>query len=181
MTHNRAGARSAAARGAALLLALALCAPPRAASGRGSRIGSAAHPFGLGGIVGSPTGLSLKYFFGGPHAVDAAAGLGWLGGASFHVHVDYLFHFVVIPTTHFDLPIYAGVGAKASVWFKDKGKYFGSKKSGAAGIGIRVPVGVAFHLKKVPLDPFVEAVPGIGLLPGPGFSIDTAAGVRYYF
>lgn len=180
MSRRRAGRRSWAGAGAALLAALALSAPCGSAA-RGSLIGPPAHPFGLGGIVGSPTGVSLKYFFGGPHAFDAAAGLGWLGGASFHVHADYLLHFVFIPTTHFDLPIYAGVGVKASVWFKDKGKYLGSKKSGAAGLGVRVPVGVAFHLKKVPLDPFVEAVPGVGLLPGPGFSIDTAAGVRYYF
>jgi hypothetical protein len=164
-----------------ILTALAVAAGPRSAEARRSAIGTSAHPFGLGGILGSPSGVSLKCFVAGPHAFDAAAGLGWLGGPSLHVHADYLFHFVFIPTKHFDLPLYFGIGAKASVWEKDKGKFWGSKKTGTTGIGIRVPFGVAFHLKKVRLDPFAELVPGLGLLPGPGFSIDTAAGVRYYF
>lgn len=141
--------------------------------------------FGLGGILGAPTGVTGKVFFDRQHALDFAFGIGWLSGSNLHIHVDYLFHFQVAKTRHFDLPMYVGVGGRFNFWFSEGYHgYWGPKDHdhySQVGLGVRVPVGVAFHLNKVPLDPFFEIAPAVGFLPVPGFTIDAAIGVRYYF
>jgi hypothetical protein len=143
--------------------------------------GTPARPFGLGGIVGHPSGASAKFFFDGLHAVDLAVGLGFVGGRAFHVHSDYLFHALLHRARKFYVLVFFGGGVTFNLWSDDKGKFLGGKKTGRAGLGIRAPIGVAFHILKVPLDPFGEIAPGLGLLPGPSFAIDASAGVRYYF
>ena len=58
-------------------------------------------------------------------------------------------------------------------------------------------MGIAFNLNRVPIDIFIEVVPGVGFVPGvdnrrgdpnfgqrvlaPGFYFESAAGCRYYF
>jgi len=137
---------------------------------------------GLGIMLGAPSGFSLKYYLGQKSAVDFGAGIGWLGGSGVHIHADYLWHFMLARPAHFDLPLYVGVGPKLAIWFKDGRRYWGHKKGdGRVGLGVRVPIGLAFNLHKAPVDIFVEAVPGLGILPGIGMFVDGSVGVRYYF
>ena len=140
--------------------------------------------FGIGGMLGAPTGLSLKYYFNQRHALDFGLGIGFWGGATLYLHGDYKFHFMLTKASHFDLPLYIGVGAKLTVWFTDHDHtYWGDNDAhgGYLGFGIRVPIGVSFNLNKLPLDVFLEIVPGVGLFPGIGAFVDGAVGVRYYF
>src|SRR5689334_13516050 len=53
------------------------------------------HDFGLGLIIGDPTGLSLKGFLTRETAIDGAVGIGLLGGHDLHVHADFLWHFEI--------------------------------------------------------------------------------------
>ena len=48
--------------------------------------------FGLGIIIGEPTGISMKYKLGGITAIDA--GIAWSFGnnSGFHIHSDFLWH-----------------------------------------------------------------------------------------
>ena len=162
-------------------LALALGLTLSAGSARASEVGTS-RAFGLGGMLGAPTGLSLKYYFSPQHALDVGIGIGWLGGSGLHIHVDYLFHFALARTPSFDLPLYIGVGPKLAIWFYDHGtRYWGYKGDGGVGFGVRVPIGIAFNLNAVPVDVFIEAVPGIGFVPGVGGFLDGAVGARYYF
>ena len=140
--------------------------------------------FGIGGMLGAPTGLSLKYYFTPKHALDFGVGIGFWGGATLYVHGDYKFHIMLTQHSAFDLPLYIGVGAKLTIWFTDHDHhYWGDtgRHGGYAGFGIRVPVGISFNLNKLPLDVFLEIVPGLGLFPGIGAFVDGAIGVRYYF
>ena len=61
--------------------------------------------FGLGFILGQPTGISIKYFFAQEHAINAAVGVGWWAGNNFHIHADYNYHFMLTKTASFDLPL----------------------------------------------------------------------------
>jgi hypothetical protein len=66
------------------------------------------------------------------------------------------------------LPFYFGLGAKLLL-------------ASDLGLGIRIPVGLAYLFESAPFDIFVEIVPGLDLLPGTDFGIDGAIGARYYF
>jgi len=125
--------------------------------------------FGLGAVFGEPTGLSAKLWTSQKTAVDAAAAWSFAGSGFFHIHADFLIHnFDLISVSEGQLPLYFGIGA-----FMD----FASE----LGLGIRVPLGLAYHFESAPLDVFAEVAPGLSLLPGTDFYFGGGIGIRYYF
>jgi hypothetical protein len=178
---ERNRARRLVVPSAVLLAALAITAAPAA---HASDIGSG-RPFGLGIILGDPTGLSGKWYINPDHAIDFAIGAGWFTGHSLRIHADYLFHFHLTSNSTFDLPLYIGVGPAFAFWYGDyRDGYWGTKEyygDPRFGLGVRVPFGVSFQFNEVPLDLFIEVVPSIGLLPGIGFFFDWGLGLRYWF
>ena len=165
---------------APLMLVLALSAP-RAARAEGGN-------FGLGLIIGSPTGLSLKYYMSRGHALDAAVGLTTIGSDGIHVHVDYLWHpFVLASEGSFDLAMYVGIGGR--VLDHDRGRGHDDDFH----IGPRAPLGLVFDFLKsgVPLDVFVEVALVLDFIldddndgdDHDGIDLDLNAGIgaRYYF
>lgn len=140
--------------------------------------------FGIGGILGQPTGATFKYYPHPMHGLTAAVGFGWLDGANFHTHLDYAFHIMLTKPQHFDLALYFGVGAKFVYWWhRDGGTWWYGDRTDRhhAGFGLRLPVGVEFNLNKIPLGVFGELAAGLGLFPDIGFFVDGAVGARYYF
>ena len=124
--------------------------------------------FGVGAIIGEPTGLSAKTWLNTHDAVDA--GVAWsISNGWLHIHADYLRHtFGLIPVEVGKLPLYFGLGAKIG---------FGPDIS----IGARVPVGLAYLFDGTPLDVFIELVPGLEIIPDTKFDINGGIGVRYWF
>ncbi len=124
--------------------------------------------FGLGIIIGEPTGLSLKTWLSQKHAVDA--GIAWsLTNDWFHIHADYLIHnFELIDVSQGELPFYFGFGAKLGI-----GHDFS--------FGARVPVGLNYLFEDAPLDVFVEVVPALQLINSIQFQMNGGIGIRYWF
>ena len=124
--------------------------------------------FGAGVIFGEPTGLSLKSWMSSKTAVDAA--VTWSALDDFlYIHADFLIHnFNVIDVSDGQLPLYFGLGAKVG---------FGNNVI----FGARIPIGLDYMFSGAPIDIFVEIVPGLTLLPEPGFDIDGGIGIRYWF
>lgn len=154
--------------GAALAVVAALAAPAAAEGG----------PFGLGLILGEPTGLSAKLFLDKRHAVDAALDFS-LVDDRLEVHADYLFHFTPVlrgelPRGHLLIP-YVGIGGFIGVWERDR------DKDDDAVLGVRIPVGLAWIPKGAPIDVFLELAPGISLLPETDPDIGAGLGVRWFF
>src|SRR5688572_28336210 len=90
-----------------LLPVLALCGALLASSSARAEGG----PFGLGVIVGSPTGVSAKLYLNRTNAIDGAIGLSVLGAGGLHVHADYLWHPLMLARDDaFFLPLYIGAG-----------------------------------------------------------------------
>lgn len=138
--------------------------------------------FGMGLIVGAPTGLSIKNYFSSIHALDVGIGLGWVGGNAFQAHVDYLFHFPMLSTPHFQMPFYLGVGGKLAIWFHHHEDGYWGPHDGQIAIGVRVPFGLSLEFRRAPFDVFAELAPGLGAWSeGVGFFIDGALGFRFYF
>lgn len=142
--------------------------------------------FGLGFILGQPTGISIKYFFAQEHAINAAVGVGWWAGHNFHIHADYNYHFMLTKTPSFDLPLYIGGGIKFFWFYHDRyHPYWDDRRDdddySRAGLGVRVPIGIALHLNKPTLEIFLEVVPGFAFLPWFDGFVDGGVGLRYYF
>ncbi len=139
--------------------------------------------FGIGIILGEPTGVSAKLYLGGRSnaAVDAAAGSAVVGGG-IQAHGDFLLHpWVLTDEEKFVLPAYVGVGVR--LLDADRGR-----TASDFHIGIRAVVGMVFDFKTIPLDVFVE-VAGVGDYvisdddeeKGFGVDLNGGAGVRYWF
>ncbi len=126
--------------------------------------------FGLGLIVGEPTGIALKQWTG--PRTELAAGIAWsfVDEDAFHLHGDYLIHSTSFAAgRHLRSPFYYGLGARLKGGDDD------------TWLGVRVPLGVAFFVNDAPLDFFVEIAPLMDLVPETEFRINAALGVRYYF
>jgi hypothetical protein len=142
--------------------------------------------FGIGLYLGQPTGPTLKYHFTPKHAITGALGLGWWGGHNFHIHVDYGYHFQVKKTGDFDLVLWVGGGLKFFYYYWNNYHPYlyddwRDRDYGRAGIGVRVPLGLAFNLGAVPLELFLEIAPGVAFLPWVDFFADGGIGIRYFF
>ena len=69
--------------------------------------------FGVGVIVGEPTGLCAKLWLSRSTAVDAAAAWSFVDEGALHLHADYIVHkFDLIRPSRGALPIYYGVGGR---------------------------------------------------------------------
>jgi hypothetical protein len=133
---------------------------------------------GAGIIIGEPTGVTAKLYVKDDQAFQAAAGFAFIGGG-IHVHLDYVFHPLVLQSRDsFVLLAYLGPGARL-IQYRD-----GRDESYVA-LGIRGVAGLLFDFKDNPLDAFVEAagVLEYGFDDDEGFgpALNAAAGVRYYF
>ncbi len=126
--------------------------------------------FGLGAILGSPTGLSLKYWFGPQAAIDG--GFAWHFGhdGNVDIHSDYLWHirsrYWAVPNGQ--LPFYIGAGLRV----------IAGRHSEA---GLRIPLGVSYLIQNAPLEVFAEIVPVMRFAPDTAADLDGGIGVRYYF
>jgi hypothetical protein len=126
-------------------------------------------PFGLGVLLGEPTGISAKARLDEVSAIDAAVAWSFVDEGSFYFHADYLYHFTdVLHAYPGDLPLYVGVGGKVSLREDPL-------------VGVRVPFGIAYEFDPAPLDVFLEVAPGVGLFPETSLNIGGGIGIRYYF
>jgi hypothetical protein len=125
--------------------------------------------FGIGIILGEPTGVSGKLWLGGSNALDMAAAWSFKGDDHVLLQADYVWHsFNVISVSSGRLPIYFGIGGR--VLLVDD-PY----------IGVRVPVGLDYLFSNAPVDIFLEIVPILDLAPATDFDLGGGIGVRYWF
>jgi hypothetical protein len=134
-------------------------------------------PFGLGLILGSPTGVSGKLYFNRQNAIDFAVGEAFANERGFHFHLDYLWHpFMLAQDEGFSLPFYLGIGGRIL------------SRDGHAGsdlhLGARAPFGILFDFKRVPLDVFVEVAIIVDIIHNNDddlVDLNAGVGIRYYF
>jgi len=126
--------------------------------------------FGLGIILGEPTGLSAKYWLNSVNAFDYGFGSSFSSNGRVHLHVDYLWHaYDVFPSTEI-FALYFGPGVRVK-----------TRKAGQSLLGIRGVMGAAWFVKTAPLDVFVEIVSVLNLAPDVDMSVNGGLGIRYFF
>lgn len=128
--------------------------------------------FGIGVVLGEPSGVSGKYWLGEQTAIDGAFGYSF--GDRFRVSMDYLVHTNAFEAPEF--PLYYGVGGAIS---GDRG-YIAKSRTGDFALGARGVVGVSYLFTRAPLDAFLEIAPIVFIAPPIGLSIDFCFGIRVY-
>lgn len=138
--------------------------------------------FGLGVIIGEPTGISAKAWTSPVHAFDF--GLGWsVGGdrigtykgrydgrSRVHFHMDYLWHAFDAIHSSERFPLYYGIGGRIN--------------TGAgydASLAVRGVFGIEWMPHHTPIDVFLELVPSLQLTSSTSFGLDAGIGARYFF
>lgn len=136
-------------------------------------------PLGLGLVVGEPTGISAAYRLDKTQSVQALLAWKLTSPGGVLVAADYLFHFDdLLEFEGVRIPLYAGAGAKVAILTGDA--HYKDSDS-AFGLGVRIPLGVRWEFKQVPVEAFLELVPGMLLLPGTIPDIGAGIGARWYF
>ena len=133
--------------------------------------------FGLGVILGDPTGISGKLHLTDRQAITGAVAWSFRGSTTLHLHGDYLLHHnlsgdvkgnlekglrTVTPYFHY------GIGGRLRDEPEDR-------------LGVRLPLGITGRFNNHPIDLFVEIVPLLDLTPATEFDLNAAAGARFYF
>ena len=126
--------------------------------------------FGLGVILGEPTGFSMKGWIDPDAAIDAGLAWSFLHESTFHVHVDYLRHAFHAVTDSGNAPAYYGIGGRI--------------KTGGAGddrVGVRIVGGLDYFIPKTTIDLFGEIAPILDVAPSTRLEINVGIGARYFF
>jgi hypothetical protein len=126
--------------------------------------------FGLGIILGEPTGISAKKWLSDNSALDGAVAWSLVTPSSFHLHADYLYHdFNIFNVKKGKLPLYFGIGFRVRI------------REGDNRLGIRIPVGICYIFDQSPLDIFYELGPVLDLTPATKLRLTSSIGIRYFF
>ena len=168
----------------ALAIAIGIAAPARADTNDDTGRGTDKGTFGLGIILGEPTGITAKLYLKDDQAVQAAIGSAFISGG-FSAHADYVFHpYILQSRPSFVLPVYVGPGVRLIDYTSGRSDAAGNNTSAFA-LGVRVVGGLLFDFKTVPLDVFFEVAPVLEYQFGSGgggaIKLNVGAGVRYYF
>jgi len=127
--------------------------------------------FGLGVIVGEPTGIDAKWFLNDTNALEGALAWSLSNDNNLHIQVDYLHHQYdwIVPKKG-RIPVYFGLGGR--VEFRQNADDLW---------GLRIPVGIAYEFADAPFDLFGEIVPLLELFPDTDFTLEGAIGARFWF
>jgi hypothetical protein len=132
--------------------------------------------FGVGLIVGEPTGVAWKYRISGANAVDGAIGLSPGDRARFHV--DYLWEKHSFQEENLSLHYGAGCGGFTVSRSRGGDTYVFVRRD--LGFAFRGIVGLTYMFPRSPFDAFIEIAPLLIVSPASGMGIDAALGVRLY-
>jgi hypothetical protein len=128
--------------------------------------------YGIGIILGEPSGLSGKYWLNNTNALDFGLGFSFtnFNNSKIQLSCDYLWNNYDFFKTSEKLIIYYGPGIKILTGGSNDAK-----------LGIRGVAGVGWFIKDAPIDMFFEVAPVIYMIPGTIFKIDVGIGARYFF
>jgi hypothetical protein len=141
-------------------LILLPCAIALAADGR------TPSEFGLGLIVGEPSGLNAQIFWGPKSAVDITAAWSWN---------DWF-----MTMADFQIYDYIGDAPREWRWWYGLGGYLALPENQDGTLGIRVPLGIQYHVPHSQIDLWVEAAPALQVVPDTEAEFHAGLGVTVW-
>jgi hypothetical protein len=128
-----------------------------------------AHEFGLGAIIGEPTGINGKIWSGDYSAVDFAMAWSLDDDDAFNFHAGYLVHdYGVFNVTRGRLPLYYGIGGRVL-------------NASDTHLGLRGVLGLNYLFARSPVDLFFEIAPVLDIVPETEMDLEGGVGMRFYF
>jgi len=136
-------------------------------------------PCGAGIILGDPSGISLGYKLDADSSLQAALAWDLISPGGFTLTGDYIFHFDrIFKVKSTFIPLYTGIGAKLTI-LAGTGRFDSSAST--IGLAARIPLGIRWEFPDLPLEAFLELVPGLRLFPDTTFDAGMGLGIRWYF
>lgn len=136
-----------------------------------------AEDFGLGIILGDPSGLSAKMKLDHGHSVDAALAYSSGRHSGLQLHADYLWDRARSwGTTQGPLDMYYGLGARL-ISYED---HYHDHDSGVS-FGPRGSLGLSFNINNPNVEVFGELAMVLEVVPSIGADIDAGIGARIRF
>lgn len=127
--------------------------------------------FGLGIVLGEPTGFTAKLWLSRYNSINGAFAWSILHEEKFYIHIDHVFHYYgLFDIQTGELPLHLGVGGRLLL-----------KKGEEGNVGFRIPLGFTYIMHEVPVEFFGEIVPVVNLIPETDMDIDGGIGFRYFF
>ena len=131
--------------------------------------------FGLGFMVGAPTGISAAYKLSNKTMIDGAVGWSLGDDVNFHIHADYLwlkpgaFEIDEIP-----MNVYYGIGGR----IKDRDT---DDKDDDFRMGARVPIGIHYQFDDPPIEVFGEIALIMDVIESTAIDFNLGLGARFWF
>jgi hypothetical protein len=124
--------------------------------------------FGIGIMLGEPSGVSGKLWTANTNAFDFGAAWSFKGSGHMLLQADYVWHNGLSQASSGKLALYYGIGGR--VIFSDDPL-----------VGARIPIGLDYNFSSAPIDIFVELVPILDLIPSTNFNLGGGIGIRFWF
>ncbi len=125
--------------------------------------------FGIGVLLGEPTGISAKGWVSQQNAIDGGLAYSFRAKGSFHIHADFLWHFPDVIESKERIPLFVGIGGRIAI------------RKGTGIFGVRIPFGCAWWMRNAPIEIFAEFAPILELAPATELSANVGIGARFYF
>ncbi|HEC78585.1 MAG TPA: hypothetical protein ENI34_05510 [candidate division WOR-3 bacterium] len=136
-----------------------------------------AERYGLGIIIGSPTGFSGKYLLFDKSAIEVNAGWSFWHTVGMHATADYQYLFPGVikdeegRSLDYVVP-YLGIGGRLKIYDTDDNETDFK-------IGLRLGGGVEYLVSRFGF--FLELYPVVDIIPGTEFDFEGGLGARLYF
>ena len=138
--------------------------------------------FGLGLVLGDPSGISARIAAGSNNSINVILGYDvnqndnryyrdncCRDGGVLYMGADYVwYNYNLIHVSSGRLPLYFGPGVNFVI-------------SNYSSVGIRGVVGLEYQFANAPFDLFFELAPGVNIVPNTEVGVDAGFGGRFFF
>lgn len=134
--------------------------------------------FGLGLVIGAPTGISGSLKKSGTNSYTGALAFDLRDDEEIHFHLNYLTHSrrsLALESALFGW--YWGIGARLRSFDYDNR----FRDDDELRLGPRLSVGVDYEFRQNPLEIFLDLALSMDIIPSTDADLDLGLGLRYYF
>ena len=122
--------------------------------------------FGLGLVLGEPSGLNGQFLWSERSAIDITAAWSWR---------DWFF-----TSADFQMYDYILDSPREWKWYWGGGAYLTLPKNDQGTFGVRVPLGIKYHIPHSPVDLWIEADPALQLIKSTEAELQGGFGVTFW-
>ena len=151
----------------------------------------AGYTFGIGGVIGQPTGLSLDFLLGAGHTIQVDFGFDLWFRDGFVTFANWAWHpMIILSNSVIDMSFHVGAGLFLNFWYHDRyHEHFCDYDPAThhyhdcaeVAFGALFPGGLDVFFKGAPVEVYLELAPGFWFAPFIDFWMYGGIGGRYYF